>query len=399
MAAYEIQIFSGKLIAKYRRDLGHCLYCETSDLTSEHIVPEAVGGRLTADILCGRHNGAVNVADEPLNKNFAPYVTMLQVPRQRGGVGAEFDATDAHGSPIAIVAEGFAKQKPLIVHRRDKSNRIAHATGDLGILDTLPEAAFSLESPRNVFAVITVPEANYSVVSGSAIMGAILKIALHFFAGFVGDVAMDEANELLPYIAGEAVAGGKFVRTPFLDDDVFPEMWPPQHEVTAYPVGGLTLVTILLFGAYGYTCRLPFTMRGTTGLRYRQALGQNYPELHEGVSIPQSLSWERRPGKNDGEAWNAPIRERLRRIAAAGAETSIRARCQRAWENALQDSANYGDMWERYRGRLGIECFSSDDIQQIVAIGRRLLNQSKDPWAVPVALPPDEPPEQTGSGA
>ena len=111
-------------------------------LTTEHIVPEAIGGRLHGHSF-SKHNGIVNAADQHLSKTFAPFVTMLQVPRQRGGVGAEFAATDAEGQRITILAEGFAKQKPLVVHKRDEKKRILRATGNLDTLDALPKNAFN----------------------------------------------------------------------------------------------------------------------------------------------------------------------------------------------------------------------------------------------------------------
>lgn len=389
MTAFDTQTSSGILIAKYRRKPQNCLYCMSALLTTEHIVPEAIGGRLTADILCTRHNGIVNAADQHLSKTFAPFVTMLQVPRQRGGVGAEFAATDAEGQRITILAEGFAKQKPLVVHKRDEKKRILRATGNLDTLDALPKNAFNSDSPQNILAIITLPEARFDVVSDNSITGGILKIALHFYTGFVGGVSTESATALLPYIVGDKIAAGEFVRTPMLEEDAFPESWPPCHEVTAYPNGQNTIVTMLLFGAYAYTCRLPFAMSSGAGLRYRQTLGENYPEFQDHVPIPQSLDWDKRPGLGEKDAWERPVRARLERIALAGQEAATRARCRRAWEDAHKDSANIGDIWERYRSRLALEIFSSAEIEQIVKIGRWLDSQGNAPWKVPVAWGPD----------
>ena len=352
------------------------------------MLPEAIGGRLTAPILCQTHNGAVNVgADEPLSKNFAPYVTMLQTPRQRGGAGAEFVAADGEGNPVIIVAEGFTKQQPIRVKRRDAKNRIAYAEGDLDLLDTLPMAAFSDTERRNIIAKITLPEARFMVASDDRIRPGLLKIALHFLAGFVTNVSLGDAQTLLPYVTGQKTPTGDMVRTPFLDEDVFPEEWPPQHAITCYTDGGGLLVTILLFGGLAYACRFPFGGDATAGVRYRQTLTKNYPEFYGAIARPDRLDWNKRPRSSaaDEKAWSEPVQRCLRRIHEYGAEQSVRARCKRAFDRALGASGNLGDLWERYRAALQLECFSSDDANVIVAIGRRLHRESKSAWEVPVS--------------
>lgn len=269
-----IQAASGKLIDAYRRNAAHCLYCNAVDLTDEHSVQEAIGGRLTAKNLCGHHNGIVNGADAPLNRNFAPFVQMLQIRRHRGGIGAEFHAVDGDGKTITILSEGFAKQNPLDVTSKDENGKILRAIGDLSKLDALPAQAFRPGGQRHAIAIVTAPEGQFFVGSDENITGGILKIAFHFFTGFVRDIPTYLAERMLPYITGEKEAGRIFVRTPYLSEDAFPESWPPRHEVTAYPTGEGTFITVLLFGAFGYLVKLPFKMAGNTGIRYRQTLSE-----------------------------------------------------------------------------------------------------------------------------
>lgn len=384
-----IQAASGKLIAAYRRNPSHCLYCNAVDLTDEHGVQEAIGGRLTAKNLCVHHNGVVNGADTPLNKNFAPLVQMLQIRRHRGVVGAEFQAVDSGGKTITILAEGFAKQNPLDVTSKDENGKILRAVGDLSKLDGLPDEAFSPGTCRHAIAVITAPEGQFFLGSDENITGGILKIAFHFFTGFVRDVPMRIAERILPYITGEKEAGRMFVRTPFLSDDAFPESWPPRHEVTAYPMGNCTLVTVLLFGAYGYLVKLPFKMSGTTGIRYRQTLSENYPEFYDDVPIPQSLTWDTRR-RLDSDAWAAPVQKRMKRIQVEGTQYALRARCKRAYEKAKAESHNFGDIWERYRFALQLEVFSTEDIDEFIRIGKGIFGEGREPWEIPVAWIEDD---------
>jgi hypothetical protein len=378
---------SGALIDAARRSPSTCLYCADAPRTKEHPLTEAIGGRLWARILCARHNADVNTrADEGFNKNFAPLVTMLQVRRQRGTVGAEFIARDDDGKPVTIVPEGFAKQKALEVLRKDERGRILHAVGDLAHLDRLPADALSPEGLNVVIATVSNPPARFGVGVDETLSGAVLKIALHFYAGFVGDVPIERASALLPYIVGDAVAGGTYVRTPFLHEDVFPDSWPARHEITCYPDGDHVLVTILLFSAYAFTCRLPFTMVGASGIRYTQDLSESDPRFEIDLPRPAELDWEDRPGLHDAEAYYAPIKIRLSRIHDTGTEQAIRARCERAAKNANAMSSNYGHIWDRYAAQLALECFTAAEVERIVQIGIRLEREGKNPWDIPVSV-------------
>jgi hypothetical protein len=274
------------------------------------------------------------------------------------------------------------------VKRRDERGRIAYAEGDLSLLDSLPENAFSGTGPRNVIAKITLPEARFGVASDDTIRPGVLKIALHFVAGFVSDVNLDDAQALLPYVTGEQMPTGDMVRTPFLDEDVFSEQWPPRHEVTCYTDGSGLLVTVLLFGGLAYSCRFGFGGSLSAGIRYTQTLTENYPKFYDDVVRPAALEWNKRPSASaaDGEAWSAPVRRRLRRIHDHGAEQSVWARCKRAFQRALCESGNLGNLWERYAATLQLECFSSNDVAVVVAIGRRLHYEGKNPWEVPVSF-------------
>jgi hypothetical protein len=391
----ELQAASGARIVLHRKNLPHCLYCEATPNTEEHVVPEAIGGRLWARILCGQHNSAIAAgADEPLSKAFAPYVTMLQVSRQRGGAGAEFTATGRDGKPIVILAEGFAKELPLDVKRRDERGRIAHAEGDLAVLDGLPAEAFAEGVPRNIIAKITVPEARFTVASDDRIRPGVLKIALHFVAGFVTDVDLASAQGLLPFVLGEKNPTGDMVRTPFLDEDVFADESTPRHEITCYNDGDGVLVTIMLFGAMAYACRFPFGGDAVAGIRYTQRLDKNYPEFYDQVERPAVLDWNRRPSESaaDGKLWMESVETRMRRVNQRGVEQSIQARSRRAFDCARGLSSNYGNLWERYAAALQLEVFSAEEVGTIVAIGRRLHANGENAWEVPVTL--DDPSAQ-----
>jgi hypothetical protein len=378
----EVQITSGALIDQHRRAPAHCVYCASPGTTLEHGLTEAVGGRLQAPILCSTHNGLVEArVDGHFNQTFAPLVTMLGVPRQRGGVGATFTAPDDDGKLVTILPQRFAKAAPLDVQRRGPDGRIAHAKGDLKLLEGLPAEAFSAGTPREVIAYVDLPVANVTIVVDAAIERAALKTAFHLYAGFVADVPIDAANEILAYIVGDKVAGDVLVRTPRHVEAIFPDD-RPRHEVTFYPYGGETLVSVLLFGAYTYYCRLPMPMPSATGIRYTQFLHENFPRFAVDVAMPAELNWDDRATPGDGT--DEVVQARSHRVYQIGAEQSIRARTRRAFENAERMSANFGDPWERYRAQLQIEVFTAEEIDVILEIGRSLRNEGKPIWEIPV---------------
>ena len=381
------QVESAKRIDAARRTPNKCLYCSKPATSWEHGLTEAVGGRLAANILCPAHNSIVNQAvDERFNANFAPLVNMLQVRRQRGTTGAKFLAINDAGAPVTILSQGFAKLQRLDVRERDAAGKILYAEGDLEHLGSLPIDALNPNGRNFVIAKISNPAANFVVGVDKTMTPAILKIALHYFASFVGDVPIDVATDLLRAIKGELAPGGEIVRTPYLHDDVFPDSWPPLHELTAYVNGTHTLVTVLLFGAYAFTVRLPVAMKATGGVRYTQVLSENFPRFATNVPRPSGLDWNDRPEAHDAAKYYAPIKERIKRIYDHGTEQAIRARCRRAYGTALTESSNYGDLWERYAMRLQLECFEAAEVRQIVGIFQILSRQCNRPWEIPVVI-------------
>jgi hypothetical protein len=75
---------------------------------------------------------------------------------------------------------------------------------------------------------------------------------------------------------------------------------------------------------------------------------------------------------------------RFSQLYQIGAEQSIHARTRRVFERAETMSANFGGLWDRYRASLQIECFSAEEIEVIVSLGKRLRDEGKLAWEIPV---------------
>ncbi len=352
-------------------------------------MPQAIGGRLWANILCPEHNRIIGArTDEPFSANVRPLVNLLRVRRHDGNVGVSFDGVTDDGRTMTVTSDGRVPLLALEVEKRDERGRITRAKGDLSRLDNLMrQGAFATTGTNHVIATIgKAPPLTFEVGSDRASEAGVLKIALHFFAGFISDVPAAVANELLPFVFGEQLAGGKYVRTPPFDNVLFPSAWPPRHEITCFPAGDRTYVSVLLFDAYPYLCRLPVVMPVEGGIRYRQPLlGAPDPQFDIDVAVPQ-FDWERRLSSENQQGWSDEIMRRLDRIGEHAQRQELLEQCEAAAKRADARAAGGGDFWEWYRAELQSECMESAAIERILSLGRRARARGKDVWELEVVF-------------
>ena len=109
-----------------RRDV--CIYCDRPPATWEHIVPEAIGGKLTAFVLCKVHQ--LIEADHRFAERFAPMTHLMQVQRQDGRVGAAMMLEKADGSGRARLFDDGTMEIPTDVVR-DGEGRFVRVTGEI----------------------------------------------------------------------------------------------------------------------------------------------------------------------------------------------------------------------------------------------------------------------------
>jgi len=382
------KLTSGALIDQYRRRPERCLYCAAPATSAEHAVPQAIGGRLWANILCPEHNRTIGVrSDEPFIENVRPLVNLLRVRRHDGNVGVSFEGRTDDGRTLTVTPDGRVPLSPLEVVNRDESRRIIRATG-LARLDALKrQGALATTGSNQIIATITkAPPLTFEVGSDRASEAGVLKIALHFFAGFIGAVPREIADALLPFVLGDRLAGGAYVRTPDFDNTLFPSTWPPRHEVTCYPGTDATYISILLFDAYPYLCRLPIAIGAERAVRYRQPLlGAPDPQFEIGVRVPP-IDWERRLTSENQKVWGDEIMLRLDRISEHAQRRELLEQCEAAAMRAEERAAGGGDFWDWYRAELQLECFEASGVERILALGRAARARGKDVWQFDVVF-------------
>jgi len=345
-----------------------------------------MGGRLQALMLCEEHRVTITkVTDEPAIDNFKPLTMFLAVPRQDGKVGAAFKAVTDAGNVAVVKPDGSVPGPRLVVAERAEDNRIKRATGSLAVLDSLMEqGAFAPSGTQHVLAYMEkAPIVNFEVVADESIAAFILKVAFHFIAAFVADPHREVAKAIYPSIVREERAAFKYVSTPSCSEALFPDSWPPRHEVTVYPRSDMTWATVLLYNAYGYLVKFPFTVTYSAPLRYVQPLLGRPDPLLFNVEPVSEIQWEYKITQADKVAWSGQVHKRLDRIQTFCQARVLRAQCFHAAKAALVDASKPGDrfgFWEYYRGRLQLEALDPGLIERLVRRGMELRDVGKSVW-------------------
>lgn len=366
-------------ISRARRAPSRCLYCTNPPDTDEHVLADAVGGRLTAPILCSNHNGiAARKCDEPMARQLAPISTLLGIKRSLGR-HVTFRGRSDSGEPLVVDAFGNVRRhKRLDVVQVAPGGKIRFARGELAKLDELRSQGMLENNKLNVIAVLEKPPVvNFAIAIARDVERGVFKTALHFVAGFICDVEPEIAHALLPYIEGTQSAGGLFVRSMPLSGRYFPESWPPRHEIRTYPVGNETFVTVLLFGLYGFQVRLPIETSDT--IRYYQPLLDGVHPVLEPHDHQRAFDWEERLDKDEWESLETNMRWRQEKMLGLASYRQASARCRSAGSRVATwwGKARFADA---YRYELQVEGFTADDITRLMWIGQKTIARGLFPW-------------------
>lgn len=373
-------------ISRARRSPSHCLYCAEPATSWEHALPEALGGRLEAPILCPNHNRLVGAkADAPMIRQFSPLVHMLDIKRHRGERGATLRGRSDAGEALAVERNGRVRRRKLEAKAVAASGRLKYARGALAKLDELLAAGALEPGNHRIIAYAEKPPIiNYEIDIGADAERGVLKAALHFVASFAADVDLGIAAELFPYVLGEEVSGGKFVRTVPLEERFFPESWPPRHEIRTYPGdAGETFATVLLFGIYGFQVRLPIS----TGipLRYVQPLIDSTAPVLEANTVPRNFTWDDHMTAHDWEAAKSNMNFRHAKLEGFAKCRLTREQCKGAAQRASNSMYTLRmDFLDAYRAELQQEAFSSEEISVLLAFARSAIPARIPVWDLPL---------------
>jgi hypothetical protein len=371
------------LISHYRRSPTRCLYCERVPNGDEHVIQQSVGGRLTASILCAHHNNA-SKADDYLATWFAPLVHLLYIPRHDGSRGTEYVAKAADGTLQRVTADGNIIEKKPRLDKNDQG-KIIRAVGDLAHIEHIRKQhmnAFATEMP--VIAVPGIPPAvQVNLGLNDSAHAGVIKMAYHFVAGFLADVVIPE-DVRNAIETGDPPPPGKYLRMVPYATSGFGEAEPLRHEVTAYPAGDDTLVTLYLFSLLPVVVKLP-GVSVPRALRYIQKLDAPAPpELCEVDSIHVPF------GTNMTTAADGAFRKEMKgRLEAAYRRFKIEEHQDMiviAMRLAIADTRLYGtDFWELFDAQLQLCQWPEDHRRAVIAQTRKLVDQGLSrPWEIPL---------------
>lgn len=300
---------NGATIDALRRRRDVCIYCDLPPATWEHIVPEAVGGKLKAFVLCKAHQ-TIEV-DHRFAERFAAMTHLMQVRRQDGRVGAAMMLEKADGSGRARLFDDGTMEIPTDVVR-DSEGKFVRVTGDI---TRIPKIRSQIAgSPSNYIPPATfqlVPEAPELVADygfGPETWPSVVKIALHFLASF--DAGSDVPGELIDRLQPIIYGGSSVpdcVTVTTIEGPYFTAGLDDAHEVVSFDGGDCVTVAISLYGVFRCLVRFDDARCART-LRYVQRLAGEPPQL--AVEDLMQLPW-RRASEEEQTKWLAVTKERV----------------------------------------------------------------------------------------
>ena len=329
-----------------------CLYGPEPATSEEHVLGEAVGGRLTAPILCRTHNGEVaSSADGPFAEHYAALTFAASVRRQRGNAGGKIGTSvrfiGADGRRATVAPNGTSEFE-LALEKND-AGVVQRGSGPLRAL-----AAIAKNHPDpNGFRLyevagpgVTIP---IEVGIGDESLPGYLKTALHFAAGFVAAPSPATIAAVRPGIFRERPVR-VLMQLPFREP-FFDPTGPIRHEVTLYPDGADAIVTIMLFSSFAVTLALPHF--GTRiARRYVQLLDGTGPQLVDVEPIPVPRN---RMSDRDWDQLFAVSHANIGRIFAERQQRDVEEICQEAARVAFGHAARVDapcDFIEYFRAEL-----------------------------------------------
>jgi hypothetical protein len=111
--------------------------------------------------------------------------------------------TSDDGERIQFDSGGQPVRTKTYVAERSADGKIKRATGPLTALDNLKKQGAFVEARDHIIAVREqVPPVTVRMEIGEEVARGVLKIALHFVAGFIGDIESRVAQTLLPFVSG-----------------------------------------------------------------------------------------------------------------------------------------------------------------------------------------------------
>lgn len=246
-----------------------CYLCvKSAELTSEHIIPQCLGGVLAAPIFCAKCNSEAGLKlDAELAKHFGRYATLLNVKRERGK-NQTFRITDEK-TGMNLVTDGvsIARQDPIVRVEKDANGKIVEIEV-IGRSEAEREQIFQGLAEKHNFDLALVeseyvenpaPSASHEfVIDTPELHRAIAKIAYGFActklpAETIFDKGFDAIRGYISNSSEMSLAHSNYAHGNFMVDG-----HRPLHKIHLSINRGNPLIVayVTLFGTFRYTVLL-----------------------------------------------------------------------------------------------------------------------------------------------
>jgi uncharacterized protein YbaR (Trm112 family) len=246
-----------------------CYACvEPRPLTVEHIIPQAIGGKLTARLYCKECNETFGSdLDNEISKQFGWVGTLLNIKRERGKV-QPYEVTDVKsGTKLLFDGKKLKRKEPIVKvvskdgKKLDSADVTARTEEELKIICTSIQRRYDIadgiktsqdESPGPTEAE------HIMMIDNSLLRRAVSKIAYGFLCvKLPKDVILSSSfDDIRLYIKEPSnieLASANYRNTGFMTDNV-----RPIHKihVTFNRGQGILIGFVSIFGIYRFTILL-----------------------------------------------------------------------------------------------------------------------------------------------
>jgi len=247
----------------------HCFACtEPRLLTVEHVIPQAIGGRLKAKLYCKVCNDAFGDGiDDEISKQFGWIGTLLNIKRERGKAQPYEVKELKSGTTLLLDGKSMKRKNPVVKvaskggKKLDFADVTARSEQELKKICTSIQRRYDvlggMKSFQDVHQGPTEAE-RVMMIDNALLRRAVSKIAYGFTCiklpeSVIFSSAFEAVRKYIKASDKPALACANFVHTGFMTDDV-----RPIHKihVALNRNRGLLVGYVSLFGIYRFTVLL-----------------------------------------------------------------------------------------------------------------------------------------------
>lgn len=246
-----------------------CLACkEYRVLTKEHIIPQAIGGKLTAVLYCDMCNSTFGrKLDVEISKQYGEIGTLLRIKRERGAP-QPFEVEDIKsGTTLISDGQSLKRKTPIVKIESRDGKKLDYADVTARSEKELHEIMSSIKKRYNVSGEAKIFQEVHPgptdirhdiIIDNSLLRRAVSKIAYGFLCTKLSKDTMlsspfDAIREYLNTGNWDALAHANFIHTQFMVDYI-----RPLHKIHIALNKSKNLIVgyVSLFGIFRFTVLL-----------------------------------------------------------------------------------------------------------------------------------------------